>query len=376
MDPQLQEAVDHNDLDKLYSLIEGDENLLNHGCDGPFPNTPLHDAAGKGKTKVAMEIATLKPLYARKLNRKGYSPMHLALQNKHYHLVRALMTLDPRVDSIHIAVRMGNTKAFKVLFGWLKRVNLIEILNWKDQNGDTVLHIAASEKQPEIIKLLLGYTAVYANNFQGNTALKIFQLNPSGDPDVAEMFHQKGRQERRSSTTVLSLSQFYSTELTLSEKYKNSIYSLDKSTREMVVVVSTLIAAATYQAALAPPGGYWQDSSYPQANSTIDTANSTVVTANSSSIALGEPHLAGDLILSDPILFLYAIIKLSIGHANVNVKNFLNGTALDIFQVSAPFDEDVAKRIPLQMPPPIPLLLLPIPAALALKSHIKLETLY
>ncbi|KAL3742381.1 hypothetical protein ACJRO7_017800 [Eucalyptus globulus] len=356
MDPRLQQAIDHNDLDELYSLIEGDENLLNHGCDGPFPNTSLHDAASKGKTKVAMEIATLKPLYVRKLNRGGYSPMHLALQNKHYHLVRALMTLDPKLirvrgrggitplhfvagkigdneqenmellellaeflfackssiedltnqceTAVHITVRMGNTKAFKVLFGWLKRVKLTEILDWKDQDGDTVLHIAASEQQPEIIRLLIGHTTVYAKNFEGNTALEIFQMNPSGDPDVAERFHQKGCRERRFFPTILFLSQFFSTELTLFEDYIHGIYSQDKSTREAVLVASTLVAAATYQAVLAPPKGYWQEpSSDPQANSTI-------VTTNSSSIALGNPHQAGDhqagdLILSGRHLVLY-----------------------------------------------------------------------
>ncbi|KAF8041288.1 hypothetical protein BT93_A0031 [Corymbia citriodora subsp. variegata] len=93
----LQEAIAADDVNELYSLIEQDENLLDHGSKGPFPNTPLHDAAGQGKTKVAMEIAILKPSFARKINRGGHSPMHLALQNKHYHTMRALMTLDPEL---------------------------------------------------------------------------------------------------------------------------------------------------------------------------------------------------------------------------------------------------------------------------------------
>ncbi|XP_039167231.1 ankyrin repeat-containing protein BDA1-like [Eucalyptus grandis] len=350
----LQEAIAADDINQLYRLIEGDIYLLDQGSEGPFPNTPLHDAADQGKTKVAMEIATLKPSYAEKLNHGGYSPMHLALQNKHYHLVRALMTLDPELirvrgrggitplhfvagkigddeqenkelldllaeflfacessikdltnqceTAVHIAVRIGNTEAFKVLFGWLKRVHLMRILDCKDQYGDTVLHIATSEKQPEIIKLLIGYMTVNVKNFQGNTALEIFQANPSGDPDVVERFHQIGHQERRF-TTIISLSTFYSTELTLLEKYRNWIGRRDNSSREAVLIVSTLVAAATYQAALAPPKGYWQDSSPdPQANSTI-------VTANSSSIALGKPHQAGDLILSGDELSCYTIMN-------------------------------------------------------------------
>ncbi|KAF8038715.1 hypothetical protein BT93_B1304 [Corymbia citriodora subsp. variegata] len=198
----LQEAIAADDVNQLYRLIKGDVYLLDHGSEVPFPDTPLHDAASKGKTRVAMEIAILKASFAQKLNRGGYSPMHLALQNKHYHTMRALMTLDPKLvrvhgrggitplhfvageiggneqesvellellaeflstckssiedltnqceTAVHIAIRTGNIEAFKVLFGWLKLVNLTEILDWKDQYGDTVLHIAASERQPEL----------------------------------------------------------------------------------------------------------------------------------------------------------------------------------------------------------------------------------
>ncbi|KAK3433647.1 hypothetical protein EUGRSUZ_D00947 [Eucalyptus grandis] len=107
--------------------------------------------------------------------------MHLALQNKHYPTTRALMSLDLELiqvrerggitplhfvagkigdneqekvellellaeflstgklsiedlmnqceTAIHIAVRTGNTEAFKVLFGWLRRANLTQILD-------------------------------------------------------------------------------------------------------------------------------------------------------------------------------------------------------------------------------------------------------
>ncbi|XP_039167707.1 uncharacterized protein LOC104417933 [Eucalyptus grandis] len=160
----------------------------------------------------------------------------------------------------------------------------------------------SGQQQLKIIKLLIECSTVHVKNFQGKTALEIFQENPNSDPDVVERFHQKGRRERRF-TTIISLSQFYSREPTFLEKYRNWIGKLDNSSRETVLIVSTLVAAATYQAGLAPPKGYWQDSSPdPQANSTI-------VTANSSSIALGKPHQAGDLILSGDQLSEYTIMN-------------------------------------------------------------------
>ncbi|KAK3433586.1 hypothetical protein EUGRSUZ_L00113 [Eucalyptus grandis] len=202
MDTRLQQAIDHDDVDELYRLIEQDQDLLDQGSRGPFPNTPLHYAVDEGKTKVAMEIAILNSSFAQKLNRRGYSPMHLALQKKHYDIVRALITLNPELirvrgrgwitplhfvsremgeneqgnvelldllaeflsackssvedltsqceTAVHIAIKNCNIKAFKVLFGWLKRAYMTEILDWKDQDGNNVLHIAASQNQPEV----------------------------------------------------------------------------------------------------------------------------------------------------------------------------------------------------------------------------------
>ncbi|KAK3433584.1 hypothetical protein EUGRSUZ_L00105, partial [Eucalyptus grandis] len=328
--------------------IEGHEDPLDHVYEGPFPNTPLHYAANEGKTKVAMEIATLKPLFTRKLNRWGYSPMHLALQKKHYHTVRALMTLDPelirvhgrggitplhfvageigdddleRVElsellaeflyarkssiedltnqcetAVHIAIKRGNTEAFKVLFGWLKRVYLTEILKWKDQNGDTILHIAVSrEQQPEIIKLLIGYTNVHAKNLQHKTALQICLENPNRNQDVEDRLRHQEHQARHLAPT-LSLSQYFSMELTVFERCAGYFGTRNEKVRKIVLIVSTLIVTATYQAAFTPPGGYWQDSS----------SNNP---ANSSSIAIGKPHQAGNLILSGSNLLCFTILN-------------------------------------------------------------------
>ncbi|KAK3433588.1 hypothetical protein EUGRSUZ_L00118 [Eucalyptus grandis] len=195
-------AIVDDDVNELYRLIEGDGNLLERGSEDPFRNTPLHDAADQGKTQVAVEMAILKPSLAQKLNQKGYSPMHLALEKKHYRTVRALAMLDPKLirvrgrggitplhwvagkkgdnkqeledllellaeflstckssiedltsqceTAVHIAVKKCNTETFKVLFGWLKRTYMTEILDWKDQDGNNVLHIAVSENQPEV----------------------------------------------------------------------------------------------------------------------------------------------------------------------------------------------------------------------------------
>ncbi|XP_030440150.2 ankyrin repeat-containing protein BDA1-like [Syzygium oleosum] len=343
MDPRLHQVIEHDDVDELHRLIVEDQKFLDRVSEDPFPNTLLHIAAAAGKIQVAMEVAILKPEFARKLDPEGYSPIHLALQHEHYQTARALITLDPELiqvrgrrgitplhyvagkegdnelellaeflsvcrssiedltsrceTAVHVAVKNHNLKAFKVLFGWLRRVCLTRILNWKDQDGNTVLHIAAFEGQTEIIKLLIGYTNVNVKNFQNRTALDIFQVNPHFDEAVASRLHPR-------STSTLSLSQYFSSELSVFEKYSNFFGIQDEATRNMVLVVATLIATATYQAILSPLGGYWQDdSSNPPANS------SSVITANSSGIAIEKPHQAGNIIITGSQLYSFAYLN-------------------------------------------------------------------
>ncbi|XP_048140802.1 ankyrin repeat-containing protein BDA1-like [Rhodamnia argentea] len=334
-------AIERDEVNELYSLIEEDENLVDHGSEGPLPNTALHDAADKGKTKVAMEIAILKPSFARKLNRGGHSPMHLALQKKHYGTVRAPMTLDPELvrvrgrggitplhfvakekgdsakenvellellaeflwdkssiedltnqceTAVHVALKSHNLEAFKVLFGWLKRVNLTEILDWKDQDGNTVLHIAVLERQPEIINLLIGHVKVNVRNFEGLTALEIFQANPSGDQDLAKKLRDPTLSKN------IRLSVFLRSPLTPYERIVFEFGFRDESVRNIVLIVAALITTATYQAMLTPPGGYWQD-------------NSPNLPANSSGIPAGKPHRAGNIILSGAYLYAFTTLN-------------------------------------------------------------------
>ncbi|KAF8041286.1 hypothetical protein BT93_A0029 [Corymbia citriodora subsp. variegata] len=310
-----------------------------------------------------MEIAILKPSFARKINRGGHSPMHLALQNKHYHTTRALMTLDLELipvqgrggitplhfvasekgdneqenmelleflaeflsackssiedltsqceTAVHVAITKGNIEAFKILFGWLKRVYLTEILDWKDQDGNTVLHIAASgEQQLEIIKLLIGHTNIHAKNLQDKTALQIFRENPNCDQEVEDKLCRQEHRARRFAPT-LSLSQYFSMELTVLERYAGYFGTRNEDVRKIVLIVATLIVTATYQATFTPPGGYWHDSS------SINPANCTVVTTNSSSIAIGKPHQAGNLILSGWGLLCFAILNSLVFSASI-----------------------------------------------------------
>ena len=159
----------------------------------PFIDTPLHIAASAGQVLFAMEIMRLKPSFARKLNQNGYSPIHLALQNEQTELVISLLDVDRdlvrvrgregktplhfaaecgmidvlaeflsvcpksiqdltirKETALHVAVKSDKLEALKVLLGWLEHVGKDRpVLKWRDNEGNTILHVAASRFQIE-----------------------------------------------------------------------------------------------------------------------------------------------------------------------------------------------------------------------------------
>lgn len=95
------------------------------------------------------------------------------------------------------------------------------------------------------------------------------------------------------------------------ERYAGYFGTQNANVRKILLIVSTLIVTATYQAAFTPPGGYWQDSS------SNHPANSTIVSANASNIAIEKPYQAGNLILSGLKLLCFIILNSVVFTASV-----------------------------------------------------------
>jgi ankyrin repeat protein len=203
MEQNLRVAAQQGSIDDLYSLIREDAYILDKINEIPFVETPLHIAASEGHIQFAMEIMQLKPSFARKLNQDGFSPMHLALQNMQTQLVLLLLDVDEELVRVHgmggktplhhvaeiedldllakflkvcpksiedvttrsetvlhIALKFNKLDAFRLVLGWHRRAwfrnaSLWEekLLNWQDEEGDTVLHIAVSQTEPQASSL-------------------------------------------------------------------------------------------------------------------------------------------------------------------------------------------------------------------------------
>ena len=192
------EISQRGDIDNFYNLIKNDNvKLLEHIDEIPFASTPLHKSASSGHIPFSIEMMKLKPSFISKLDLDGHTPIYYALKNGHTKLVRQLLQLNADLvrvkekecmtplhyaaktndniallenflsvcpDSItdlttrnetalHIALKNDNLGAFKFLVGWLLRKwpYWRKILEQKDVEGNTVLHIAVSINQPGAI---------------------------------------------------------------------------------------------------------------------------------------------------------------------------------------------------------------------------------
>ncbi|KAL4292090.1 hypothetical protein GQ457_14G018990 [Hibiscus cannabinus] len=176
-------------------LGRSDGNVLKRLDEIEFIDTPLHMAAEQGCLQFAMEMMNLKPSFSRKLNHQGLSPIHLALYKGHTEMVLRFVEIDKQLirvkgkngetplhyitrvgnhnglldrflqacpDSIHdfttqnrtalhIAVENNRIDVLQVLIRTLlKKDYYREVVNRKDENGNTALHMAASNNQPQV----------------------------------------------------------------------------------------------------------------------------------------------------------------------------------------------------------------------------------
>ncbi|XVF83525.1 hypothetical protein PTKIN_Ptkin16aG0495800 [Pterospermum kingtungense] len=198
MDERLRTAAREGKVSDLYILLQRDGNVLKRIAEVEFIDTPLHIAADAGCIDFAMEIMSLKPSFARKLNHEGLSPIHIAVEKGHKELVLyliqnskdlvrvkgkkgetplhyvvsrgenlAVLELLPRFledcpesihdvtaenqTALHIAVRNNKEEALKILCNILRKTEYCQdVVNKKDRNGDTALHIAARDNRQEV----------------------------------------------------------------------------------------------------------------------------------------------------------------------------------------------------------------------------------
>ncbi|XP_039037362.1 ankyrin repeat-containing protein BDA1-like [Hibiscus syriacus] len=306
MDESLRISARTGNVSELYRLIQRDGNILRRFDVVEFTDTPLHIAAEAGCIGFAMEIMNLKPSFARKLNQHGLSPIHIAVKNGHKEMVLRFLEIDKDLvrvrgkkgetplhyiskvgnrdglldtflevcpdcirdvttqnyTPLHISVKNKRLDVFQVLIRMLQKKDYYpEVMNRKDEDGNTALHIAAGNNQPQVLKLLLECKVdKHVANQDGLTALDLARKHNNKEsinilrscisPRVSN-FHYKLKKQIVAYTTMTS-SLF---------SYDYDTYNISGDDRNALLVILGLLLTATYQATLSPPMGVLPDKS-------------------------------------------------------------------------------------------------------------------
>ncbi|XP_007010150.2 PREDICTED: ankyrin repeat and death domain-containing protein 1A isoform X1 [Theobroma cacao] len=318
---RLRRAAEAGDIDELYNSIGEDADVLRLYDDAEFADTPLHVAAERGHADFAIAIMYLKPSFARKLNQGVFSPIHLALQQGHTSTVLRLLDVDKdlvrvkgkqgytafhyvvenenlellaqflkdcpaciedvtiqKKTALHIAAENHRFEALEILVRWLERTHLYgkvsrkHLLNAKDTDGNTVLHIAASHNQPEMIRLLLDCKVdTKAVNSENLTALNVLKRQRDGVIEDKEIC-LKILRDTDGSAGLSALFNLKAKAEPVHEKFRSRIIFPEKvairalgpimnmsvESMNALLVALALIMTAIYESLLSPPGGVWQ----------------------------------------------------------------------------------------------------------------------
>ncbi|GAA0173405.1 homeodomain transcription factor [Lithospermum erythrorhizon] len=225
MEKMMAEAAQAGDIDSLYELLENEPKLLDIINLKPFYDTPSHIAASAGHTLFVLETLLLKPSFGEKLNTNGLSPLHSALRNQRFETAKQVVKHHPELiwvkgrggitplhyvavigevdllaeflmacpssvedltcgeSVVHVAVRDRCRGSFEVIFGWLIRFNTSKILQWKDREGNSALHIAAITNHSQVVSLLVKQIRVNDRNCEGLTALDLAIKFPGNESE-------------------------------------------------------------------------------------------------------------------------------------------------------------------------------------------------
>ncbi|KAF8099716.1 hypothetical protein N665_0238s0044 [Sinapis alba] len=256
--------------------------------------TPLHIAASMGHVEIVKEL--LEKLSGEICLIKGKDrkiPIHYAAMRGRVCVLDALVSANPQSleevtargeTVLHLAVRFCQFDGFVALVECLKEFDKLCVLNKQDSGGNTVLHLAVQKRQFEVVDLLLGSRGS-SNNTLPRDFIEVNSLNSNGftpldvllhlggfepeDAEIHQLLLQAGAVRSRDhntgqpATTTPPSEESLMTHKQWIDYFKHKKDSISPNEiRSVLLVIAILIATATYQAALSPPGGIWQEDYY------------------------------------------------------------------------------------------------------------------
>uniref|UniRef100_A0A6P3YR62 ankyrin repeat-containing protein BDA1-like n=1 Tax=Ziziphus jujuba TaxID=326968 RepID=A0A6P3YR62_ZIZJJ len=310
---RLYEASAEGCTASLNSLMEEDPRILSKISLNSLGETPLHISASLGHLNFTKQLVSQKPKLAEELDLLKRSPLHLASAEGHTEIVKALIEVNKdmclvrdedgkiplhyaamrgRVEVIemlisaepksiqeklnegetvlHLCVQYNQLEALKVLVGSILEGDIQndEFLNSKDQEyGNTILHLAVMLKQIETIKYLVLIpevkTGASSLNRMGFTAFRMIEQLPKDFKSIKilnilqdALGPHPQTQKHDDNCKESSDASCWRQCLRYIGKY-NVDWVKDRS--GSLMVAATVTASMTFQTAVNPPGGVWQE---------------------------------------------------------------------------------------------------------------------
>ncbi|PUZ44130.1 hypothetical protein GQ55_8G065700 [Panicum hallii var. hallii] len=292
-------AVMRNDQDAFEKLLEIPDSA--HG--GAYGYNALHAAVRNDNAAIASKIMKTRPGLAREEDKENRTPMHLAVIWDKINVLRVLLEHDPSLGYvvssknkgtplINFAACEGNVSAARELLKhcpdapyrdasgstclhqaiWMtehtKFVEFVlgspqlrKLVNMRDSDGETPLHLAVRMCNPKIVAALLRH----------NKDIDVTMLHNTGEPAIRRLAggateHAKTlnwnevymvmmqADPNKDASTIFNLHKDVKSQVTRSTRM--DVKSLTKTYTTNTSLVAILITTITFAAAFTLPGGY------------------------------------------------------------------------------------------------------------------------
>ncbi|XP_021739128.1 ankyrin repeat-containing protein BDA1-like [Chenopodium quinoa] len=334
---RLLNAALEGDVPSLLSLFQQDPLILDR-CIIQNSGLPLHVAAKAGHLEFLSEILRRKPELAEEVDQsKGLSPLHIASTKGHLEIVRLLLAVKPSMcfardrdgmNPVHVAAVNGQVQVLDELFRAMPEAtrerttggenvlhlcvkhnqpdalrflidvtNDDELLNSRDSDGNTVLHLAVVAKQVEMVTLLLEHKRIDINavNIKGLTALDSHLLRRR-KVKMYYCYHQAVIKWGDDDEIGPSLENSKALRAQDALYIKNKDKTITNQSNALMVAAS-VIASIAFEVVISPPGGFWQEDS-PKGTS------------------YSESHEAGRYIQEKMVAWVYLVVSNTIALAS------------------------------------------------------------
>ncbi|GAB4854513.1 hypothetical protein Ancab_023093 [Ancistrocladus abbreviatus] len=159
----------------LLNLLNEDPLILDRCCisKGKFATSALHVAAERGHLEFSRQMLNRKPELAEQLDSNKSSPLHLSSAKGRVEIVKALIIggcerVNRNETVLHLCVKHGRLEALKLIVN--SKIGDSEMLNARDDDGNSLLHKAVADKQLEVGSFKLRVDLALVRGKQGSKA--------------------------------------------------------------------------------------------------------------------------------------------------------------------------------------------------------------